>query len=191
MGHADAQADMKARALEHLAALKPVFKQKLAGTEPVLPTRWLTDADSRWEFGGVVFEIKHRQGGHTPGDSIVWLSQSKVLFSGDVVYVDRILGLHPVSNAKNWLVSFAMIDEINPPTIVPGHGRVTNLQTAQAQTRAVLIALRQHGTKAVEAGVDISAAVKAFDAAPFKSLKHAEVWIPQLVNFTYLEIERE
>jgi hypothetical protein len=85
----------------------------------------------------------------------------------------------------------AMIDEINPPIIVPGHGRVTNLQTAQAQTRDILIALRQHSTKAVEAGVDISAAVKSFDAAPFKFLKHAEVWIPQLVNFTYLEIERE
>lgn len=191
MAHEDAQADMKARALAHLATLKPVLKEKLAGTEPVYPTSWLKDSDSRWTFGGVVFEIKHRQGGHTPGDSIVWLPQSNVLFSGDVVYVDRILGLHPVSNTKNWLASFAMIEELKPQTIVPGHGRVTNLPTAQAQTRDVLVALRTQCTKAVKVGMDISAAVKGFDATPFKSLKHVEVWMPQLVNFTYLEIERE
>jgi hypothetical protein len=29
------------------------------------------------------------------------------------------------------------------------------------------------------------------NAKPFAHLKHAEVWIPQLANQTYLEVERE
>jgi glyoxylase-like metal-dependent hydrolase (beta-lactamase superfamily II) len=41
---------------------------------------------------------------------MVWLPQKSVLFSGDVVYVDRVLGLHPVSSTKTWLESFAVID---------------------------------------------------------------------------------
>ena len=45
--------------------------------------------------------------------------------------------------------------------------------------------------KAVDDGVDLSAAVKSFDGKPFAGLKHAEVWIPQLANQTYLEMERE
>ncbi len=191
LAHANAEADMKARTLEHMNALKPVLKERLDGTEPTLPTRFLKDADTRLELGGVVIEVKHRNGGHTPGDSLVWLPQKKVLFSGDVVYVDRVLGLHPVSKTRTWLASFAVIDELQPAVIVPGHGRVTTLSQARADTRDLLRALRAHMGKAVEAGTDISAAVKSFDAAPFKHLKHADVWIPQLANRTYLEMEQE
>jgi uncharacterized protein with gpF-like domain len=68
---------------------------------------------------------------------------------------------------------------------------VTNLATAQAHTRDLLLALRAHMKKAVDDGVDLSAAVKSFNAKPFATLKHADVWIPQLANQTYLEMERE
>ena len=190
IAHASAQADMSARAPEHLAGLK-VLKERLDGTVPTLPTRFIKESDARLELGGVVFELKHRGGGHTPGDWLVWLPQKNVLFSGDVVYVDRVLGLHPVSRTKTWLASFTVIDELKPKIIVPGHGQVTHLATAQAQTRDLLQALRAHMAKAVEAGEDIGAAVKRFDAKPFAHLKHADVWIPQLANQTYLEMERE
>jgi glyoxylase-like metal-dependent hydrolase (beta-lactamase superfamily II) len=190
IAHANAQADMKARAVEHLNGLA-VLKERLDGTVPTLPSRYIQENDAKLELGGVVMELKHRAGGHTPGDILVWLPQKNVMFTGDVVYVDRVLGLHSVSRTKPWLESFAVIDEIKPRIIVPGHGNVTNLATAQAHTRALLIALRTHMKKAVDDGVDLSAAVKSFNAKPFASLKHADVWIPQLANQTYLELERE
>jgi glyoxylase-like metal-dependent hydrolase (beta-lactamase superfamily II) len=190
VAHADAQADMQNRSGEHLEGLK-ILKERLDGTVATLPTRFITGQDTRLELGGTVFELKHRNGGHTPGDTLVWLPQKNVLFAGDVVYVDRVLGLHPVSNTRNWLESFAVIDELKPPIIVPGHGNVTNLATAQLQTRDLLLALRAHMKKAVDDGVDLSAAVKSFDGKPFAHLKHADVWIPQLANQTYLELERE
>ena len=121
----------------------------------------------------------------------MWLPQKNVLFAGDVVYVDRVLGLHPVSCTKTWLESFAVIDSLQPQIIVPGHGKVTDLATAQAQTRDLLLALRAHMKKAVDDGTDISTAVKSFNGQPFAHLKHADVWIPQLANMTYLEMERE
>jgi glyoxylase-like metal-dependent hydrolase (beta-lactamase superfamily II) len=191
IAHQNAEADMKARAGEHVEGLSRVLKERFEGTVPVLPTRWLTEPDTRLDLGGTVIELKHRGGGHTPGDTLVWLPQTRVLFSGDVVYVDRILGLHPVSRTKTWLQSFAVIEELKPAVIVPGHGRVTDLATAQKDTRDLLLALRAHMKKAVDEGVDISAAVKSFDGKPFLYLKHAEVWLPQLANQTYLEMERE
>ncbi|WP_185975029.1 MBL fold metallo-hydrolase [Tepidimonas thermarum] len=191
LAHQDAQADMKTRAAEHMDGLRRVLKERLDGTVPTLPTRWLTEPDTRLELGGTVIELKHRGGGHTPGDTLVWLPQTRVLFGGDVVYVDRILGLHEVSRSKTWLASFEVIDQLKPAVIVPGHGRVTDLATAQRDTRDLLIALRAHMKKAVDDGVDMSAAVKSFDARPYRHLKHADVWLPQLANRTYLEVERE
>lgn len=191
MAHASGEADMKARGAEQLQALQPVLKEKLEGTVPTLPTRWLTQPDTRLEMGGVVIEVLHRGGGHTPGDSLVWLPQQRVLFSGDVVYVDRVLGLHPVSNTRKWLDSFAALEALNPAVIVPGHGAVTDLATARRDTRDLLRALREHMGRAVEAGTDMGAAVRTFDGTPFKRLKHADVWLPQLANRTYLEMERE
>jgi glyoxylase-like metal-dependent hydrolase (beta-lactamase superfamily II) len=190
IAHADGEDDMKARSGEQMEGLK-VLKERLDGTVPTLPTRFVKDTDTRLELGGVVIELKHRSGGHTPGDTLVWLPQKSVLFAGDVVYVDRVLGLHPVSRTKTWLESFAVIDELKPKIIVPGHGKVTDLATAQAQTRDLLLALRAHMKKAVDDGTDISTAVKSFNAKPFAHLKHADVWIPQLANMTYLEMERE
>jgi glyoxylase-like metal-dependent hydrolase (beta-lactamase superfamily II) len=191
IAHANAEADMVARGPEHLRANAPVLKEKLDGTVPVLPTRWLNGADAGFDLGGVSIQVVHRQGGHTPGDSMVWLPQSGVIFAGDVVYVDRILGLHPVSKTRNWLRSFEALEALNPRVVVPGHGSVTTLAQAQKDTGMLLRALRAHMGKAVEAGTDIGDAVKGFDAAPFRHLRHVDIWLPQLANRTYLEMEQE
>ena len=191
MAHANAQADMKTRGPEHLKANAPVLKDKIAGTEMVLPARWLSGTEHILDLGGVKVHFVYRGGGHTPGDTMVWLPQSGVVFTGDVVYVDRILGLHTVSKTKNWLASFEALEALMPLTVVPGHGQISTLARAQKDTGALLRALRAYMGQAVEEGTDISAAVKGFDAAPFKHLKHVDVWLPQLANRTYLEMEQE
>ena len=191
IAHVNAKADMLARGPEHLRANAPVLKEKMAGTEIALPTRWLKDADSTLNLGGTMLQVVHRQGGHTPGDSLVWLPSSGVVFTGDVVYVDRILGLHPVSKTKTWVASFEALEALKPIIVVPGHGKVTTLVQAQKDTGNLLKALRAHMDKAVEAGTDISTAVKSFDAAPYQHLQHVDVWLPQLANLTYLEMEQE
>ena len=191
IAHAGAEADMKARGPEHLKANAPVLKDKQDGTVPVLPTRWLQGPDNTLDFGGVKLQFVYRNGGHTPGDMLVYLPAMGVVFTGDVVYTDRILGLHPVSKTKTWVASFEALEALNPKVVVPGHGNVTTLAQAQRDTGNLLKALRAHMGQAVEAGTDIGAAVKSFDATPFKHLKHVDVWLPQLANRTYLEMEQE
>ena len=191
IAHADARADMTNRGNDHLLGVKAVLGAKADGTVPTLPTRWLAGTDERLELGGAVFEFKHRGGAHTPGDTMVWLPQRGVLFSGDVVYVDRMLGVLPVSNTRRWLDSFAVIEALQPRVLVPGHGRVTDLTTARADTQAYLLALRAHMKKAVDDGVDMSAAVKSFDAQPFMRLLNAAELMPGNASRTYLELERE
>lgn len=191
IAHAGGEADMNNRGNDHLQGLKAVLGAKAEGTVPTLPTRWLKAPDERLELGGVVLEFRHRGGAHTPGDLMVWLPQRKVLFTGDVVYVDRMLGVLPVSNTRQWLASFAVIEELQPAVLVPGHGRVTDLATAKADTQAFLLAIRAHMKQAVDEGQDVSAAVKAFDAAPFMRLLNAAELLPGNASRTYLELERK
>lgn len=191
IAHAGARADMLDRGNDQLLGLRAALGAKADGTVPTLPTRWLAGNDERLELGGVVFEFRHRGGAHTPGDTMVWLPQKNVLFTGDVVYVDRMLGVLPVSRTLRWLDTFAVIEQIDPQVLVPGHGSVATVASARADTQAYLVALRAHMKKAVDDGVDVSAAVKSFDAAPFMRLLNAAELIPGNASRTYLELERE
>jgi len=191
IAHADARADMMNRGNDHLQALRATLAQLADGTEPVLPTRWIGTDDARLEVGGVAFELKHRGGAHTPGDTMVWLPQTKTLFTGDVVYVERMLGVLPVSNTRRWLETFAVIDQLQPARVVPGHGPVTDVATSRADTQAYLLALRAQMKKAVDAGTDMSVAITTFDAKPFARLANAAELMPGNASRTYLEMERE
>ncbi len=191
IAHSSAEADMRSRGNDQLDTLRAALGARADGTVPTLATRWVTAADERLELGGVAIELHYRGGAHTPGDMLVWLPQQRVLFSGDVVYVDRLLGVIPVSRTKPWLTTFAEIERLAPARIVPGHGRVTDLATAQADTRDYLLALRAHMKKAVDEGQDISAAAKAFDAQPWSRLLNAAELLPGNASRTYLELERE
>lgn len=191
IAHAAAEADMRNRGNDQVQALRAVLGPRAEGTVPVLPTRWLQGRDERLKFGGVVVELKHRGGAHTPGDLLVWLPAQRVLFSGDVVYVDRLLGVLPTSHSKAWLETFAAIEALNPERIVPGHGRVCTLDQAGRETRDYLAALRAHMKRAVDEGLDMSAAIRSFDASPFSHLLNAAELMPGNASRVYLELERE
>ena len=191
IAHDSARADMEARGGDHLASLTATLKDLAAGTRAVLPTRWITGADASLVLGGVRIELRHRGGGHTPGDMLVALPNQRLVFSGDLVYVDRLLGVIPVSNTRAWLATFAALEALAPAIIVPGHGRVTTLPVAQAQTRDYLTALRAHMKKAVDDGADISQAIQSFDASRWATLQNAAELLPGNASRTYLELERE
>ncbi|MCM2329207.1 MAG: MBL fold metallo-hydrolase [Lysobacter sp.] len=191
IAHKQAVADMRSRGGDQLAALRAVLQAGVEGTVPTLPTRLIAGTDARLELGGTVFEFRHRGGGHTPGDMLVWLPQKKILFTGDIVYVDRLLGVIPVSITRHWLATFAVVEELAPKQIVPGHGKVTDLATARAQTRDYLIALRAHMKRAVDKDIDISEAVRTFDGRPYTNLLNATELMPGNASRTYLEVERE
>lgn len=191
IAHANALPDMRARGGEQLDALQRLLGAAADDTVPVLPTRLIEGADARLELGGTVFELRHRGGGHTPGDMMVWLPQSRLLFAGDIVYVDRLLAVIPVSNTKSWLAAFAVIEALAPTKIVPGHGRVTDLAAARAQTRDYLAALRERMKRAVDEGLDPSAAARSFDGKAWGQLLNAAELMPGNASRVYLEVERE
>ena len=185
-----ALADMQERGAMELAALKPDLRDKLAGTQIVYPDR-LFDQTDTLKLGDVNIQIIYTHGGHTPGDAVVWLPKSRTLFSGDLIFVDRLLGVLPFSNSKDWLASVEEIERLNPKVIIPGHGKVCDLTKARHDTKEYLSLLRNHMHKAYEAGSDLQQAIDTLDQSAFSHLENFEMLKGGNASRVYLEMETE
>jgi glyoxylase-like metal-dependent hydrolase (beta-lactamase superfamily II) len=122
LAHEDTVRDNAARGTAQAAALQDVLKERFAGTRPSPAARSFR-ARERIEMGGVPIELVFAGGGHTPGDIVVWLPRQRVAFAGDIVYVQRLLGVLPVSNVKRWLASFDTLAALRPARIGRGTDR--------------------------------------------------------------------
>jgi len=169
-------------------SLKGELKEKFAGTETVLPTRTF-DQGLVLNLGGRDIRILHFQPAHTPGDSVVWLPREGVLFSGDIVFVDRLLGVLPFSNTSGWLASFESMVKLQPRLIVPGHGEVCDLAKARRETADYLRLLLDHMVKAVNQGKDLQTAIDSLDQSAFAKLPNYELLKGGNANRVYLEAE--
>ena len=61
---------------------------------------------------------------------------------GDLVYLERLLGISSSSNFKNWIPAFETMAALKPKHIIPGHGRPSTLEHARADTYDYLINLK-------------------------------------------------
>ena len=150
--------DQAARSSMQLTGLSQLIGAGLDGTVPAFADIRF-DSDYSLEIGGLTLEIHHVAAAHTPGDSFVWLPEAQTVFAGDIVYVNRLLGVLDVSDTAGWLQSFEAVAALNPVHVVPGHGPATDLSQARADTYDYLVALRRGIAAHIETGGDIIGSV--------------------------------
>ncbi len=185
-----AVADQQARATDQFNALaRAVGEEKMAGTEPVYATETFDDR-RELTVGGVRFLLHHAGAAHTPGDTYVWLPQRKVVFTGDIVYTERLLAVIPVSNSKSWIASFDAMASLKPKHVVPGHGHATDLAQARRHTRDYLVMLRNGVSKLLERGEGLEQ-VSTIDQSAFAKLLVYEDLKGRNAHQVYQEIEFE
>jgi cyclase len=98
------------------------------GLEIVLPKTTFTD---RWELDGV--EFIHMPG-HTDCCSVVYVPDDRLLFSGDLLFVNRFPWAgDPTANPDQWIESFTKILAMDVEKIIPGHGPVCDLDEVEKQ----------------------------------------------------------
>jgi len=184
-----AVADHKDRGSLQMTVLDTLLGKKLDGTDPVYAdTTFATD--HMFSFGGLSFEIRFAGQAHTPGDSFIWLKEKNVMFSGDIVYVERILGVGPQSHSGEWIKVFKAMAAFKPAHLVPGHGHATNLEKATAQTLDYLVHLRAQMAAHIENGGDMIGSVK-IDQSKFSSLEQFEALAKRNAQQVYSEMEFE
>jgi glyoxylase-like metal-dependent hydrolase (beta-lactamase superfamily II) len=117
------------------------------------PTLTFTGKMTLW-LGKLEVQLLQLGRGHTKGDTVVWLPQEQILFSGDLVEFDAT----PYAGDayfSDWPATLDAVAALQPQQLVPGRGAA--LQTPEA------VAAGLAGTRAFIA--DVYAAVQAGAAA--------------------------
>ncbi|HSO44973.1 MAG TPA: MBL fold metallo-hydrolase [Rhodoferax sp.] len=166
--------DMKARGLPQFEAGKGNLGEKFAGTALAYPDVTFVKR-RKLAVSGVDIELIESGGAHTKADIFVWLPGEKLVFAGDIVFVDRLLGIQPGMGLR-WISALSYLrDELRPVTVIPGHGEVATLGKAMKDSLGYLTLLRDGATQAFKNGAfDPVEASQAIDQTPFS----------YLVNFT-------
>jgi glyoxylase-like metal-dependent hydrolase (beta-lactamase superfamily II) len=182
-------ADQKARGSLQLSMLHQLLGGELAGTEPRY-AEFAFERSHTFQLGSVVVEVRHVGPAHTPGDSFVWLPSKRVVFTGDVVYVERMLGVIDVSRTKSWLAAFEAIAALQPAYVVPGHGAPTRQDRAKADTYDYLVNLRGRMRAHIDAGADIIGAPNV-DQTQFAHLEQFAALARRNAQAVFAEMEFE
>ncbi len=172
-----------------IETLKKTLKERMDGTTPAYATRVLKASPTTLNLGGETLEMRVTDA-HFPGDSMVWLPKEKIAITGDLVYVDRMLGVHDTSSVKKAWAAWQELVKLNPTTVIPGHGQVCDMAKAKKDTGDYYAFLVNVVGKAAQNMEPMDEVIKAnADRPEFKHLKHYDTWHKTVMNRTYLQFE--
>jgi glyoxylase-like metal-dependent hydrolase (beta-lactamase superfamily II) len=137
------------------------FPRLFQGIESVPGLTWPTltfETSMTLWMGGREVRIAHLGRGHTKGDTVVWLPDDKVLFSGDLVEY----GATPYTGdayLSDWPATLDAVQALGAEKLVPGRGDALTTKTEIADgiagTRAFIADMFGAAKKGVEAGHDL------------------------------------
>ncbi|MBD0349363.1 MAG: MBL fold metallo-hydrolase [Thermoleophilia bacterium] len=119
-------------------------------------------------LGSREVQIKWLGGGHTLGDSVVWLPRERVLFAGDLVEARAAPYMGDAAVAEWSAATLERLAALEPEVLVPGRGpacRGGDVEQAVAETREYLRTLWDTVRGARERGGSLRAAAEEARAA--------------------------
>jgi cyclase len=105
--------------LAHRLTRQRIRKRGTDRAKKQMPTEVFEDRRDM-DIGGVRLEVIHA-GGHTPGSSVMWLPEARVLFVGDLIFEGRYPFL-ATANILNLIEALRWLPSLGAQVIVPGHG---------------------------------------------------------------------
>jgi glyoxylase-like metal-dependent hydrolase (beta-lactamase superfamily II) len=126
------------------------------------PTMTFTGKMTLW-LGSLEVQLLQLGRGHTKGDTVAWLPQQKILFSGDLVEFDATPYAGDAYFA-DWPATLDAIAALQPEKLVPGRGAALvtpdEVQRGLAGTRAFVADVHASVKAGVAAGKDLGAVYK-------------------------------
>jgi len=182
--------DQRRRRDEQLRRLQNlVGADGLAGTEPVYADETFAE-QMRITLGNKTFELRLVGPAHTPGETLVWLADERIVFSGDLIYIGRMLRVGSHSNSAHWIEAFKTLESLEPEVVVPGHGPATDLAEARADTLDYLVFLREAVGAFIASGGDITD-IGTLDQSQFDYLQDAQSLNGRNAQQVFQEMEWE
>jgi glyoxylase-like metal-dependent hydrolase (beta-lactamase superfamily II) len=169
-------------------ARKAVGARRMGAATLAEPNRLIDDTRSI-EVGGRVLDVVYYGATFQPGSVTVLDRQSRTLFAGDMVSLNRVPDLRNADIAK-WRAALQDIAGSSASLLVPGHGPVCKPVRA-AELARYLTDLRSEVETAYDRGVPMQDAVQAAPLSAYSAWVLYEALHPSNVHFTYLKVETE
>ena len=157
------------------------------GVTKRLPNTTFTGQTQR-QVGDKIVELIEVGPAHTNGDVLVHVPTDKVVFTGDILFIEG----HPILWAgpvKNWINACDRIISMEVDFVVPGHGPVTDNRGVKA-VRDYLAYIDTESRKRFESGMSALEAAKEIDLDLFSTWGDGER-IAVNVNSLYREYKGE
>ncbi len=166
------KADIAKRKDFQMAMARKYLKKAFEETNATLPD---TTFATQYTLPTPDKEIKliYTGGGHTPGDIFVVLPKEGIVFTGDIVFYQRLLGVQP-NGGLRWIKTLEYLrDTLKPKIIIPGHGAVTDLAHAMHDSYDYLMMLKRGALAGFKKGAfDAVEAIERLDQSAFSYLKN-------------------
>ena len=122
------------------ANMSPLHKELIEGVE-YPRADILFDREYRIDLGGLHVRLFTRGPLHTKGDTVVFVEEDRVMFSGDIVMNNAFLAAGAASSIRTWLATLDEMDALKPAVVVPSHGGIGDAGLI-AKDREYLTAVR-------------------------------------------------
>jgi glyoxylase-like metal-dependent hydrolase (beta-lactamase superfamily II) len=139
------------------------FPRLFNAVESVPGLTWpslVIDGELTLWMGDLEVKIWHPGRGHTKGDTVVWLPQQKILFSGDLVEADAACYTGDAYLA-DWPATLDKLAALKPEKLIPGRGPALlnpeQVQRGLGYTRDFVSTLYGSAKEAVAQGMDLAA----------------------------------
>lgn len=139
------QQDVEEMGMKHVArfsSISPVIADVLKGITGFRTPAELFESEKTLDLGGVRVRLMKLGPGHTRGDTVIFVEEDRVLFSGDLAMKQLFPAFAtPQSASRSWLASLDQLDKLQAKVLVPAHRDITVPSTIEAY-RGFLLALQ-------------------------------------------------
>lgn len=174
IAHEDALEEIDEQALDGLATLQGILKERAEKTTVVEVDETFTDK-MELDLGGLTVQLIRFGPAHSVGDISVFVPEGNVLIAGDMAFQQRLLPIFPDTDTSEWLNTWheSFTPLAKDKIIIPGHGEVTDFATVDKWTRGYLEFLREKVAALLEDGGALEDAY-AIDQSPYAHLETFE-----------------
>jgi len=109
---------------------------------------------------------------HTAGDTLVYVPADKVLYSGDILFIEGtpIMWSGPV---RNWIAACQLIIDADVDVVVPGHGPITD-KKGVAALKGYFEYIEREARRRYDAGMTLLEAARDISLADYSSWGDSE-----------------
>jgi len=193
IAHKDTAVRMNANGGNYAAGIERILELKENSVAiPQTPDRIINvkdDKKTQLDLGGVTVVLKNFGPAHTPAQLVAHIPEDNIVYTGDILYGERLLAVQSVSNMQSWLAAFEKLKVFGEVTFIPGHGQPGPLTNFDFATRQYLDLLFTYMNKMVDEGMDVQDAIDKLDQSKFSKLANFEELAGRNASWAYLERE--